>query len=159
MSLDVPANALTTPFSLSVLTVTSGAASKRLIAGADNRPIKDAGSLAIAAGLLEPSSGSVSVFGQTLQASQGVNKRAGYMFQADALMPWRTGLDNVVAGLEFRGIARSEAARSRETTLTPWIWPPGSPPTSSSRSTTLSPSWPARIRPPQNSSSCVTSRA
>ncbi|MBV8411744.1 MAG: ABC transporter ATP-binding protein [Alphaproteobacteria bacterium] len=66
--------------------------------------------LNVAAGLLEPSSGKVSVFGEQLLASQGVNRRAGYMFQADALMPWRTGLGNVLAGLEFRGVPASEAA-------------------------------------------------
>ena len=64
--------------------------------------------LNVAAGLLTPSSGTISVFGEMLQASQGVNRRAGYMFQADALMPWRTGIDNVVAGLEFRGVSRAE---------------------------------------------------
>ncbi|KAF0104262.1 MAG: NitT/TauT family transport system ATP-binding protein [Rhodospirillaceae bacterium] len=65
--------------------------------------------LNVAAGLLDPSAGSVEVFGQPLQAAEGVNRRAGYMFQADALMPWRTGIDNVVAGLEFRGVPRAEA--------------------------------------------------
>jgi NitT/TauT family transport system ATP-binding protein len=63
--------------------------------------------LNVAAGLLEPSTGSVSVFGQPLA---GINARAGYMFQADSLMPWRTALANVMAGLEFRGVAD---ARSR----------------------------------------------
>ncbi len=56
--------------------------------------------LNVAAGLLAPSTGSVQVFGQALQ---GVNPRAGYMFQAESLMPWRTALGNVMAGLEFRG--------------------------------------------------------
>jgi sulfonate transport system ATP-binding protein len=70
--------------------------------------------LNVAAGLLEPSSGSVSIFGQRLLAAQGVNRRAGYMFQADALMPWRTGLGNVVAGLEFRGVPTAEAAAKAE---------------------------------------------
>ena len=65
--------------------------------------------LNVAAGLLDPSAGSVEVFGEPLQAADGVNRRAGYMFQADALMPWRTGIDNVVAGLEFRGVPRAEA--------------------------------------------------
>jgi len=65
--------------------------------------------LNVAAGLLEPSSGTISVVGEPLRASAGVNRRAGYMFQADALMPWRTGIDNVVAGLEFRGVPRSQA--------------------------------------------------
>jgi NitT/TauT family transport system ATP-binding protein len=62
--------------------------------------------LHVAAGLLAPSSGTVRVFGQTLS---GVNTRAGYLFQTDALMPWRTALANVTAGLEFRGIPRAEA--------------------------------------------------
>ena len=55
--------------------------------------------LNVAAGLLMPSSGGVRVFGQPLQ---GLNRRAGYMFQAESLMPWRTALANVMAGLEFR---------------------------------------------------------
>jgi NitT/TauT family transport system ATP-binding protein len=65
--------------------------------------------LNVAAGLLAPSSGTISVFGEPLRASAGVNRRAGYMFQADALMPWRTGIDNVIAGLEFRGVPHSQA--------------------------------------------------
>jgi NitT/TauT family transport system ATP-binding protein len=39
----------------------------------------------------------------------GINSHAGYLFQSEALMPWRTALDNVTAGLEFRGVARVEA--------------------------------------------------
>jgi len=64
--------------------------------------------LNVAAGLLAPSSGQVEVFGEALR---GVNTRAGYMFQADSLMPWRTALHNVMAGLQFRGRAdaRSQA--------------------------------------------------
>ena len=63
--------------------------------------------LNVAAGLLQPSSGSVKVTGEPLN---GINRRAGYLFQAEALMPWRNALDNVIAGLEFRGVARAEAA-------------------------------------------------
>jgi NitT/TauT family transport system ATP-binding protein len=73
--------------------------------------------LNVAAGLLEPSSGTVEVFGERLLATQGVNRRAGYMFQADALMPWRTGIDNVIAGLEFRGVPRAEAVGQGEAWL------------------------------------------
>jgi NitT/TauT family transport system ATP-binding protein len=62
--------------------------------------------LNVAAGLLLPSSGSIRVFGEPLT---GINKRAGYLFQAEALMPWRSALDNVIVGLEFRGVARAEA--------------------------------------------------
>ena len=46
-------DALTTPFSLSVLTATKGNASKQLLAGAGGLPIKGQGSLAITAGMLE----------------------------------------------------------------------------------------------------------
>ncbi len=65
--------------------------------------------LNVAAGLLAPSSGTVEVFGQPLA---GINARAGYMFQAESLMPWRTALANVMAGLEFRGLpdARERAS-------------------------------------------------
>ena len=62
--------------------------------------------LNVAAGLLLPSRGSVKVFGEPLV---GINSRAGYLFQAEALMPWRSALDNVVVGLEFRGVERAEA--------------------------------------------------
>ncbi len=60
--------------------------------------------LNVAAGLLAPSAGTVEVFGVPLA---GINARAGYMFQAESLMPWRTALQNVMAGLEFRGAAEA----------------------------------------------------
>ena len=66
--------------------------------------------LNVAAGLLAPSTGTVTVFGQPLD---GINTRAGYMFQAESLMPWRTALANVMAGLEFRG-ANDARARAEE---------------------------------------------
>ncbi len=62
--------------------------------------------LNVAAGLLEPSAGRVTVDGEPLA---GINRHAGYLFQSDALMPWRNALDNVVAGLEFRGLPRLQA--------------------------------------------------
>jgi sulfonate transport system ATP-binding protein len=68
--------------------------------------------LNVAAGLLVPTAGHVEIFGERLS---GINRHAGYMFQADALMPWRSALANVCAGLEFRGTARdAAAARARE---------------------------------------------
>jgi NitT/TauT family transport system ATP-binding protein len=70
--------------------------------------------LNVGAGLLEPSAGSVRVFGELLS---GVNRRAGYMFQAEALMPWRTALGNVMAGLEFRGVPPAEARSESEAWL------------------------------------------
>ena len=62
--------------------------------------------LNMGAGLLAPSSGAVRVFGQPLQ---GINTRAGYMFQSDALMPWRSALDNVMLGLRYRGEPQAQA--------------------------------------------------
>jgi NitT/TauT family transport system ATP-binding protein len=62
--------------------------------------------LNVAAGLLAPSSGKVRVKGSPLT---GINRTAGYMFQADSLMPWRSALDNVLAGLEFAGAPPSDA--------------------------------------------------
>ena len=64
--------------------------------------------LNVAAGLIAPSSGAVLVAGSPLA---GLNKDAGYLFQADALMPWRSALDNVAAGLQFRGIKHQERMR------------------------------------------------
>lgn len=61
--------------------------------------------LNMAAGLLTPSKGTVKVFGEELS---GLNSRAGYMFQAEALMPWRTAIDNVAAGLQFKGVGEKE---------------------------------------------------
>jgi NitT/TauT family transport system ATP-binding protein len=63
--------------------------------------------LNVAAGLLAPSTGAVKVFGEPLR---GINQRAGYMFQADSLMPWRTALANVSAGLQFHGVPDEQAA-------------------------------------------------
>ncbi len=70
--------------------------------------------LNVGAGLLQPSTGTVRVFGEPLQ---GINRRAGYMFQTDSLMPWRTGLANVMAGLEFRGVPLPEARAQAEAWL------------------------------------------
>jgi NitT/TauT family transport system ATP-binding protein len=56
--------------------------------------------LNIIAGLLTASSGHVDVFGEPLK---GVNRRATYMFQQDALLPWKTVLGNIQFGLTLRG--------------------------------------------------------
>jgi len=68
--------------------------------------------LNVAAGLLQPSAGRVEVLGAPLR---GLNAKAGYLFQSDALMPWRSARANVAAGLEFRGVERAQAnARAEE---------------------------------------------
>ncbi|KCV28244.1 ABC transporter, ATP-binding protein [Bordetella bronchiseptica 00-P-2730] len=67
--------------------------------------------LNLVAGLMQPSAGRVRVFGETLA---DVNTRAGYLFQADTLLPWRSALDNVKAGLSFHRVPAAEAeARAR----------------------------------------------
>jgi NitT/TauT family transport system ATP-binding protein len=68
--------------------------------------------LNVAAGLLAASSGQVAIFGAPLAA---LNQQAGYLFQADALFPWKTALENVAIGLEIAGVARADArARAQE---------------------------------------------
>ena len=68
--------------------------------------------LNVAAGLLSPSAGSVSILGTPLR---GLNRNAGYLFQADALFPWKTALENVAIGVETAGMERQEA-RARAAT-------------------------------------------
>ena len=68
--------------------------------------------LNIAAGLLPPSSGSVRVDAETLP---GLNQRATYMFQQDALLPWKNVRDNVALGLVLAGSGAAEGnARADE---------------------------------------------
>ncbi len=62
--------------------------------------------LNVAAGLLTPSAGQVGIFGARLA---GLNRTAGYLFQADALFPWKTAIENVAIGLEIAGAPAAEA--------------------------------------------------
>jgi NitT/TauT family transport system ATP-binding protein len=62
--------------------------------------------LNVAAGLLKPASGTVRIFDASLV---GLNRQAGYLFQADALFPWKTAIDNVAIGLEISGAPRGLA--------------------------------------------------
>jgi NitT/TauT family transport system ATP-binding protein len=64
--------------------------------------------LNVAAGLLEPSSGEVRVFGEPLPASTARRLHV----PGEALMPWRSAIDNVMVGLQYRGVPDAEA-RSR----------------------------------------------
>ena len=71
--------------------------------------------LNIAAGLIAPSSGRVDIFGSPLAA---LNRQAGYLFQADALFPWKTALENVAIGLETAGTPTPEARARAQSWLT-----------------------------------------
>jgi len=60
-------------------------------------------------GLAKPSAGEVRLFGGPVH---GIDGRIGFAFQTDALFPWRSVIDNVVAGPLFRGVAKEEAYAS-----------------------------------------------
>ncbi len=64
--------------------------------------------LTLVAGLARPSQGQVKVMGTPVT---GIDRRVGFVFQADAVFPWRNVIDNVVAGPIFRGAAREDAYR------------------------------------------------
>jgi NitT/TauT family transport system ATP-binding protein len=67
--------------------------------------------LNIAAGLIAPAGGAVSVYGASLA---GLNRQAGYLFQADSLFPWKTAIDNVAIGLEIAGAGADAKTRAQE---------------------------------------------
>ena len=68
--------------------------------------------LTLTAGLEQPSAGSVRVAGKNVE---GITKGASFVFQTDALLPWKSVLANVALGPMFRGMPRREAqAKSRD---------------------------------------------
>jgi len=68
--------------------------------------------LNVTAGLLAPAAGAVNIFGRSLST---LNRQAGYLFQADALFPWKTAVENVAIGLETSGTPAADArARAKE---------------------------------------------
>ena len=68
--------------------------------------------LGLISGLERPSEGSVQVMGKPVQ---GIDPRIGYVFQADAVFPWKNVLSNVATGPLFRGQQKAEAlARARD---------------------------------------------
>ena len=71
--------------------------------------------LNVAAGLIAPSHGAATIFGAGLP---GLNRQAGYLFQAEALFPWKTAIDNVAIGLEIAGTAKAEARERAQQWLT-----------------------------------------
>jgi len=70
--------------------------------------------LNLAAGLLASTSGRVLVEGQPLT---GLNRRATYLFQQDALLPWKTVRANVALGLRLAGVPRADAEARADTWL------------------------------------------
>src|SRR6266540_4132759 len=68
--------------------------------------------LALVSGLEPASAGEVLVRGEPVR---GIPAGVGYMFQTDAVFPWRSVLDNVAAGPRYRGTSRSAARASART--------------------------------------------
>jgi NitT/TauT family transport system ATP-binding protein len=62
--------------------------------------------LSLVSGLEPPSSGVALVRGEPVL---GIPDGIGYMFQNDAVQPWRSVLDNVAAGPRYRGMAKAKA--------------------------------------------------
>jgi len=62
--------------------------------------------LSLIAGLARPSAGAVEIMGHPVG---GIDPRVGFVFQQDAVFPWKSVLDNVVAGPLFRGRKKVEA--------------------------------------------------
>ncbi|HEX6499526.1 MAG TPA: ABC transporter ATP-binding protein [Micromonosporaceae bacterium] len=62
--------------------------------------------LSLVSGLEPASAGDVLVRGEPVR---GIPDRVGYMFQSDAVLPWRSVLDNVAAGPRYRGASWSDA--------------------------------------------------
>jgi len=66
------------------------------------------------AGLLKPRIGEITIDGQSVLGGQ---ESVGYLFQQDALLPWKTARENVELGLLFRGVAAAE----REARASEWL--------------------------------------
>ena len=68
--------------------------------------------LALISGLEPPSEGEVEVFGKPVT---GIADGIGYVFQSDAVFPWKTVLENVAAGPRYHGAtARDARERARD---------------------------------------------
>jgi NitT/TauT family transport system ATP-binding protein len=62
--------------------------------------------LRLAHGLLKPSAGAVFFRGEEVRSP---DRRRGFVFQSDRLLPWRKVIDNVAFSLEVQGIRRPQA--------------------------------------------------
>lgn len=68
--------------------------------------------LTMISGLDRPTHGEALVMGEPVR---GINPHIGYMFQSDAVFPWKSVLANIASGPQFRGMSRADAnERARE---------------------------------------------
>jgi NitT/TauT family transport system ATP-binding protein len=70
--------------------------------------------LSLVAGLIPVTAGTITIGGDPVDA---VRTDVGFLFQRDALLPWRTVRENVSLALRFRGLGRREIARR----VDPWL--------------------------------------
>ena len=61
--------------------------------------------LSLVSGLEKQSAGMVEVMGEPVQ---GIDKRVGYVFQTDAVFPWKSVLNNVATGPLYRGQPKAQ---------------------------------------------------
>lgn len=64
--------------------------------------------LRLLAGLIEPTSGTVQIHGQSPRLARQSETSIGFVFQEATLLPWRTVTDNVRLPLELQGLSRAE---------------------------------------------------
>ncbi len=70
--------------------------------------------LSLVAGLEHPSEGSVRIKGELVTAPR---RDIGFIFQRDALLPWRSLRDNVALALRYRKVPKKEAAERAQSWL------------------------------------------
>src|SRR3984893_12062325 len=84
----------------------------KVCAGVRPSGCRKSAALTMVSGLDRPSAGTVSAGGKP---GEGITAGTSFMFQADALMPWKTVVGNVALGPVFRGVPKKEAeAQARE---------------------------------------------
>lgn len=62
--------------------------------------------------------GLISLNGRKISSLADWDGKLGYVFQRDALLPWRTVMQNIEVGLEIRGVPREERQRRAEELIT-----------------------------------------
>ncbi|MET4538450.1 NitT/TauT family transport system ATP-binding protein [Arthrobacter bambusae] len=65
--------------------------------------------LYLVAGLREPTEGQITVLGTDVDVRKGPHPDVGFVFQRDALLPWKTAVQNVALGLRYRGTPKGDA--------------------------------------------------
>lgn len=70
--------------------------------------------LNLIAGLLRPLTGEIRIGGEVVGTP---TRHTGYMFARDALLPWRTAIQNVEVGLEIRGVPKKARRQRAEEAL------------------------------------------